>query len=79
MSSAFFYNYECPRVILDVQYSKMSFRCRQVPLSRTWFPPTQGADYKFGQTQKPDNVPPVIIALDAADPRRKPKEDPQYK
>ncbi|XP_034171235.2 PDGF- and VEGF-related factor 1 [Osmia lignaria lignaria] len=52
--------------------------CRQVPLSRAWFPATKGANYGFSQTQKPD-VPPVIFALDATDPRRKPKQDPEYK
>ncbi|XP_076176994.1 PDGF- and VEGF-related factor 1 isoform X2 [Ptiloglossa arizonensis] len=58
-------------------FDQNTCRCRQVPFSKSWFPPTKGADYKFGQTQKSDNVPPVIIALDATDPRRKPKEDPE--
>ncbi|XP_043253448.1 vascular endothelial growth factor A-A-like [Colletes gigas] len=58
-------------------FDQNTCRCRQVPLSKTWFPLTKGADYRFGQTQKPDTVPPVIVALDAADPRRKPKDDPE--
>ncbi|KZC04388.1 Vascular endothelial growth factor B, partial [Dufourea novaeangliae] len=59
-------------------FDQNTCRCRQVPLSRTWFAPTKGADYRFGQTEKPENVPPVIVSLDAADPRRKPKDDPEY-
>ncbi|XP_003702304.1 PDGF- and VEGF-related factor 1 [Megachile rotundata] len=60
-------------------FDQNTCRCRQVPLSMNWFPATKGADYGFGQTQRTDNVPPVIIALDATDPRRKPKKDPEYK
>lgn len=58
-------------------FDQNSCRCLQVPLSRTWFTSTKGSDYRFGQTQRPDNVPPVIIALDSDDPRRKPKPDPE--
>ncbi|XP_053999676.1 platelet-derived growth factor subunit A isoform X1 [Hylaeus anthracinus] len=58
-------------------FDQNTCRCRQVPLSRTWFPVTKGTDYRFGQTQKPDNTPPVIVPLDATDPRRRPKEDPE--
>ncbi|CAK9804737.1 Platelet-derived growth factor subunit A [Anthophora quadrimaculata] len=54
-------------------------RCRQIPLSRTWFQPTKGTNYGFGQTERSDNTPPVIIPLDPSDPRRKPKPDPEYK
>ena len=57
------------------------FRCEQLPLSRSWFSSvTKETGYKFGQTQRPENAPPVIISLpDAGDPRRKPKPDPEYK
>ncbi|XP_016920282.2 vascular endothelial growth factor A, long form [Apis cerana] len=58
-------------------FDQNSCRCLQVSLSRTWFTSTKGSDYRFGQTQRPDNVPPVIIALDSDDPRRKPKPDPE--
>ncbi|XP_076224307.1 PDGF- and VEGF-related factor 1 isoform X1 [Nomia melanderi] len=59
-------------------FDQNTCRCKQVLLSKTWFQPTRGTDYRFAQTQKPDNVPPVIVPLDAADPRRKPKDDPEY-
>ncbi|XP_060817693.1 uncharacterized protein LOC132908081 isoform X1 [Bombus pascuorum] len=57
-------------------YNQNTCRCEQLPISRSWFTSTKGTDYRFGQTQKPD-VPPVIIPLDANDPRRKPKPDPE--
>ncbi|CAL7936890.1 unnamed protein product [Xylocopa violacea] len=60
-------------------FDQNTCRCKQVPLNRSWFQPTKGADYGFGQSSKPDSVPPVIIPLDASDPRRKPKPDPEYK
>ncbi|XP_076641231.1 PDGF- and VEGF-related factor 1 isoform X2 [Halictus rubicundus] len=59
-------------------FDQNTCRCKQFPLSRSWFQPTKGTDYKFSRTQKPDTVPPVIVPLDAADPRRKPKDDPEY-
>nr|XP_033337284.1 uncharacterized protein LOC117226745 [Megalopta genalis] len=59
-------------------FDQNSCRCKPLPLSRTWFQPTKGTDYRFSRTQKPDTVPPVIVPLDAADPRRKPKDDPEY-
>ncbi|XP_017884256.1 vascular endothelial growth factor C isoform X2 [Ceratina calcarata] len=57
-------------------FDQNTCRCRQMPLSRGWFPLTKGTDYGFGQTQRPDTAPPVIISLDAGDPKRKPKPDP---
>ncbi|XP_078048419.1 PDGF- and VEGF-related factor 1 isoform X2 [Augochlora pura] len=59
-------------------FDQNSCRCKQLPLSRTWFQPIKGTDYRFTRTQKPDTEPPVIVPLDAADPRRKPKDDPEY-
>lgn len=59
-------------------FDQNTCRCKQVPLSKSWFQPTKGAGYIFSRTQKPDTVPPVIVPLDAADPRRKPKDDPEY-
>ncbi|XP_043509758.1 vascular endothelial growth factor A isoform X1 [Frieseomelitta varia] len=62
-------------------YDQNTCRCEQLPLSRSWFSSvTRETGYRFGQTQRPENAPPVIIALsDADDPRRKPKPDPEYK
>ncbi|XP_014483486.1 PREDICTED: uncharacterized protein LOC106749003 [Dinoponera quadriceps] len=56
-------------------------RCRQITFSRpvNRFAPTKGSNYNFDNTRRPENAPPVIIPLDASDPRRKPKEDPEYK
>ncbi|XP_032677809.1 vascular endothelial growth factor A-like [Odontomachus brunneus] len=55
-------------------------RCRQITFSRpvNRFSPTKSSNYNFDNTQQPQNVPPVIIPLDATDPRRRHKEDPEY-
>ncbi|XP_011145783.1 platelet-derived growth factor subunit A isoform X2 [Harpegnathos saltator] len=56
-------------------------RCRQIMFSRPLnrFETTKASNYNFDNAQRPENVPPVIIPLDASDPRRKHKEDPEYK
>ncbi|XP_076303428.1 PDGF- and VEGF-related factor 1 isoform X2 [Lasioglossum baleicum] len=59
-------------------FDQNTCRCKQVPLSKSWFQPTRGTGYTFSRTQKPDTPPPVIVSLDATDPRRKPKDDPEY-
>lgn len=46
------------------------------PINR--FTTTKGSNYNFSN-RRSENVPPVIIPLDPSDPRRKPKEDPEYK
>ncbi|XP_012232129.1 uncharacterized protein Pvf1 [Linepithema humile] len=46
------------------------------PMNR--FTTTKGSNYNFSN-RRPANVPPVIVPLDPSDPRRKPKEDPEYK
>ncbi|XP_011268157.1 uncharacterized protein LOC105258546 [Camponotus floridanus] len=55
-------------------------RCGPIGLSRpiNRFVSTKGSNYNFSN-RRPENVPPVIIPLDPSDPRRKPKEDPEYK
>lgn len=59
-------------------FDQNTCRCKQVPFSKSWFQPTRGTGYTFSRTQKPDTAPPVIVSLDATDPRRKPKDDPEY-
>ncbi|XP_031368402.1 uncharacterized protein LOC102675058 [Apis dorsata] len=51
--------------------------CRCLQISSIWFTSTKDSDYRFGQTQRPGNVSPIIISLDSDDPRRKPKPDPE--
>ncbi|KAG7198352.1 hypothetical protein KM043_005744 [Ampulex compressa] len=51
--------------------------CQQVALSKRWFTTSKGTNYKFGQTERPE-APPVVVPLDPTDPRRKPKDDPEY-
>lgn len=50
--------------------------CKKIPLRIQDFSRRTG--YKFGQTQRPESIPPLIVTLDASDPRRKPKDDPEY-
>ncbi|XP_066598164.1 uncharacterized protein Pvf1 [Prorops nasuta] len=51
--------------------------CKEVPLYRKFFGNSRRTGYRFTQTERPESVPPVIVTLDAGDPRRKPKEDPE--
>ncbi|XP_016839508.1 vascular endothelial growth factor C isoform X1 [Nasonia vitripennis] len=54
--------------------------CKPLPISRHWFSDERRTGYNFRQpTGKPKETPPVIVTLDASDPRRKHKEDPEYK
>ncbi|XP_050447063.1 platelet-derived growth factor subunit A-like isoform X1 [Cataglyphis hispanica] len=55
-------------------------RCGPIMLSRpvNRFVSTKGSNYNFSN-RRPENVPPVIYPLDPLDPRRKHKEDPEYK
>ncbi|XP_014605700.1 PREDICTED: vascular endothelial growth factor C-like [Polistes canadensis] len=54
-------------------------RCRQVPILSKFGDISRKTGYRFGQTERPESVPPVIVTLDASDPRRKHKDDPEYK
>ncbi|XP_012278267.1 vascular endothelial growth factor C [Orussus abietinus] len=50
--------------------------CSEVPFSQNWFASDRIAN-RFQPNSKPD-TPPLIVTLDAADPRRKHKDDPEY-
>ncbi|XP_035741958.1 uncharacterized protein LOC118450355 [Vespa mandarinia] len=53
-------------------------RCQRVPIFSQFGDLSKKMGYRFGQTQRPESVPPVIVTLDASDPRRKQKDDPEY-
>ncbi|KAK2587278.1 hypothetical protein KPH14_003008 [Odynerus spinipes] len=57
-------------------FDQNSCSCQKIPIRFHDF--TRRTGYRFGQTEKPDSIPPVIVTLDAMDPRRKPKDDPEY-
>ncbi|XP_015185303.1 PREDICTED: vascular endothelial growth factor C [Polistes dominula] len=54
-------------------------RCRQVPILSRFGDISRKSGYRFDQTERPESVPPVIVHLDASDPRRQHKDDPEYK
>ncbi|KAI4495983.1 hypothetical protein M0802_008198 [Mischocyttarus mexicanus] len=54
-------------------------RCRQIPILSKFGDLSRKTGYRFGQTQRPESVPPVIVTLDASDPRRRHRDDPEYK
>ncbi|XP_011493907.1 PREDICTED: vascular endothelial growth factor A [Ceratosolen solmsi marchali] len=53
--------------------------CKILPLSRHWFDDEKRTGYNYKQPGKPKESPPVIVTLDASDPRRKHKDEPRFK
>ncbi|XP_070162833.1 uncharacterized protein Pvf1 [Polyergus mexicanus] len=65
-STGYYFNYNtcrCGPIMLSRPVNRLS---------------TKGSNYNFSN-RRPENVPPEIIPLDPLDPRRKHKEDPEYK
>ncbi|XP_058789624.1 balbiani ring protein 3 [Phymastichus coffea] len=63
----------------NAYFDPNSCSCKSLQLSRQWFNNERRTSYNFRQLGKPKESPPVIVTLDANDPRRKHKEDPEYK